>query len=583
MSYLVLARRWRPQKFADLVGQDVVVRTLKNAMQSGNLAHAYLLCGIRGVGKTTIARLMAMAVNCEAPSGGEPCGTCAACQGILAGANLDVQEMDAASHTGVDDVRDILDGVRYPPSTLKYKVYIIDEAHMLSKSAFNALLKTLEEPPARVLFILATTEVEKLPVTVRSRCQRFDLRRLGADEIADYLTHVFGQESIAADADALHAIARAADGSVRDALSLAERVLAFAGKSVKADDVRAALGLVGSSLVSRLSDALFAGEAAVAVKLLREAAGLGHSPRTLLETLAATWHSLACVQVDEGLLDEENDAGHRQWLRERAGLLDGQSLDLRYQVLLHGLRDLGLVDERLGVEMVLIRLCGLQQLAPVLALPAGQPQMPETRPAPQPAKQKPAPEAAKRDAARPDESKAAPLPEKAVAAPAAEPQLESTTEPTAELPVEPDLPLHGEGSPAPRSFDSWQAAVEAYGKIRPGVAAMLEHVICLEYGAKVRLALDKHQERAVAAAERSAFSEWMGREIFWESRQGNDGESLSQARVRQAAAEAERLRHNAESDPHVQALMQEMGATLVNVMPAGIEVPEEELMSGEDE
>jgi len=569
MSYLVLARRWRPKRFADLVGQDVVVRTLKNAMQSGNLAHAYLLCGIRGVGKTTIARLMAMAINCESPAEGEPCGKCSACQGILSGANLDVQEMDAASHTGVDDVREILDGVRYPPSSLNYKVYIIDEAHMLSKSAFNALLKTLEEPPARVLFILATTEVEKLPITVRSRCQRFDLRRLGADEIAAYLKHVFGVESIDAETDALSEIARAADGSVRDALSLAERVLAFAGKSVKADDVRAALGLVGSALVRRLSDTVFAGEAAAAVRLLREAAGLGHSPRGLLEALAASWHELACVQVDEELLAEEADAEQMQWLRDRAARLDGQSLDLRYQVLLHGLRDLGLVDERMGVEMVLIRLCGLSLLTPV-QMPAGKAERVQT----------------------PTRSQAAPVRE-TVSAPVV-PDVRETRSPMPETMPEDDveeessgeeseLPLHDEGRPAPRTFAAWQDAVDAYGKIRPGVAAMLEHVVCLEYGGKVRLALDKHQERAVAAAERTAFSEWLGREVFWESRQGQDGESLSQARVRMAKAEAERLRNNAESDPHVQALMREMDATLVGVTPAGIDAPEDESLSGEDE
>ena len=207
MSYLVLARRWRPKQFSDLVGQDVVVRTLQNALAGQSLAHAYLLTGIRGVGKTTIARLMAMAVNCSNAKNGEPCTECEACTSIMQGNNLDVQEMDAASHTGVDDIREILDGVRYPPASLKYRVYIIDEAHMLSKNAFNALLKTLEEPPSHVLFILATTEIEKLPITVRSRCQRFDLRRLGVDEITSYLEEVLGREQVQFELPALHAIA----------------------------------------------------------------------------------------------------------------------------------------------------------------------------------------------------------------------------------------------------------------------------------------------------------------------------------------------------------------------------------------
>ena len=294
MSYLVLARRWRPQRFSDLVGQDVVVHTLKNALQSGNLAHAYLLCGIRGVGKTTIARLMAMAVNCEQPDQGEPCGSCSACQGISTGANLDVQEMDAASHTGVDDVREILDGVRYPPNSLKTKVYIIDEAHMLSKSAFNALLKTLEEPPARVMFILATTESEKLPVTVRSRCQRFDLRRLGQGEISDYLAHVFAEEKVAADENAVAAIAQAADGSVRDALSLAERVFAYNSDKLSLDSVHAALGMVGGTLSRSLSGHIFEGRTDQALLSLRQGIAGGHAPRSILQELGRIWQSLAC-------------------------------------------------------------------------------------------------------------------------------------------------------------------------------------------------------------------------------------------------------------------------------------------------
>ncbi|MFQ5519699.1 MAG: DNA polymerase III subunit gamma/tau, partial [Mariprofundus sp.] len=368
MSYLVLARRWRPQKFADLVGQDVVVRTLKNALSSGNLAHAYLLCGIRGVGKTTIARLMAMAVNCEQPEAGEPCGSCAACKGIADGSNLDVQEMDAASHTGVDDVREILDGVRYPPATLKTKIYIIDEAHMLSKSAFNALLKTLEEPPAHVMFILATTESDKLPITVRSRCQRFDLRRLGRSEIADYLKHVFATESIQADAAAIAALAQAADGSVRDALSLAERVLAYSSDRLSAGDVMSALAMVGFALARSVSEAVFDADASVAVQRLRDAVGKGYGPRSLLEELSRLWHQLACLQVDAGLLDDELDADHRLWLQGQVGRLSGQALDMRYQVLLSGIRDLALVDERMGAEMVLMRLCGLQAISPIAAI-----------------------------------------------------------------------------------------------------------------------------------------------------------------------------------------------------------------------
>ncbi|MDQ6974126.1 MAG: DNA polymerase III subunit gamma/tau, partial [Mariprofundaceae bacterium] len=290
-SYLVLARRWRPQRFADLVGQDVVVRTLKNALTSHSLAHAYLLTGIRGVGKTTIARLMAMASSCQNTNGdGEPCRTCDVCEAISSGSHLDVRELDAASHTGVDDMRDMLDDVRYPPVNLTYKVYIIDEAHMLSKSAFNALLKTLEEPPERVLFILATTESDKLPVTVRSRCQRFDLRRLGVQEIADYLAHVLNAESVSYEQEALLTIARSSDGSVRDALSLTERVLAFSKQHIIASDVRQSLGLIGPDIVQQLSDHIAQSAPLEAITLLRKAVMQGYASRQLLLALSEQWH-----------------------------------------------------------------------------------------------------------------------------------------------------------------------------------------------------------------------------------------------------------------------------------------------------
>lgn len=547
MSYLVLARRWRPQQFSDLVGQDVVVRTLKNALASGNLAHAYLLCGIRGVGKTTIARLMAMAANCEQPVDGEPCGRCKACRGIAEGSNLDVQEMDAASHTGVDDVREILDGVRYPPSSLKTRVYIIDEAHMLSKSAFNALLKTLEEPPAHVLFILATTESEKLPVTVRSRCQRFDLRRLGLSEIAAYLAHVFEQESISADTDAVVAIARAADGSVRDALSLSERVLAYSGNKLALADVDAALGQIGVARIRSLSHALFAGDAPGVVQQLRAAASTGHGARMLLQELARLWHQLSCLQVDESLLGEEADLEQRQWLEQYRDKLSGPALDMRYQVLIAGMRDLSLVEERMGAEMILMRLCGLNAISAVGALPAGNSPLPA----------------------------ASGAGNEIVAAKAAE--TTSAPSPSAEA----DLPLTdaARANPAPADMSSqaagqrckdWPQVVAVLHEFKPGLAAMLEHVQCLEFSAKVRLALDKHQQAMINPSDRRAFAEWLGREVFWESRQAGEGESISQERERVARAEKARMRQHAEADPHLQSLMREMDAQLVNVLPAGV-------------
>ncbi|GMR00104.1 MAG: hypothetical protein BMS9Abin18_0935 [Zetaproteobacteria bacterium] len=557
-GYKVLARRWRPQRFADLTGQDVVVRTLRNALKNSQMAHAYLLTGIRGVGKTTIARLLAMVVNCDHPEHGEPCGACEACASIGRGNNLDVQEMDAASHTGVDDIREILDSVRYPPSTLKHKVYIIDEAHMLSKSAFNALLKTLEEPPERVLFILATTEAEKLPVTVRSRCQRFDLRRLGVDEISHYLAHVLSEEKVAYEPESLHAIAHAADGSVRDALSLTERVLAYAGEQLTMPDVRKALGLVGPEMIRQLSDAVFTGDGKGAVDALRRAAGSGHAPRAVLLALGEIWHELACLMVDKTLLESEPGEAQRQWLAGWADCWDAQGLDLRYQVLLHGLRDLGLVDERRGAEMLILRLAGLHALNPPHKTPeiklntAGQSEMDndvgdgsDNASVPMVT-----------HIEEPVDKHVDPVPQPSSAeADKGEPGLDLLSNPQDEAPG--------------RRCTNWEEAVAAYGQARAGIAAMLEHVLCLDFAEKVRLALDKHQEKAIVAAERMAFAEWLGREIHWEPRSEQEGETLSQVRIREAEARQQQLEQAAGEDPHVQALMHEFGAKIERVRVPG--------------
>lgn len=566
MSYLVLARRWRPKRFADLIGQDVVVRTLQNAFQGGNLAHAYLLTGIRGVGKTTIARLMAMAVNCTTSQGGEPCGQCESCQSIMRGSNLDVQEMDAASHTGVDDIREILDGVRYPPTSLQYKVYIIDEAHMLSKSAFNALLKTLEEPPGQVLFILATTESEKLPVTVRSRCQRFDLRKLGMDEIAAYLDKVLSADGFTADNNALQVIARASEGSVRDALSLTERVLAYAGKHVSLDAVHHSLGLIHSELIRQLSDAVFAGDAKVAIQVLRRAMEGGHAPRNLLLSLGEQWHALACVMVDEGLLRDESDELQQQWLKERAGEFSNQSLDLRYQVLIHGLRDLGLVDELRGAEMILIRLSHLHHMdpLPIKALTKSGAATVSAGASPAMAA---APQATAQDA--PVQTSAPVVPLKSAGEPASAAPVAAKDEPApaAVRPSQEAAVTAVADHHQPKTFSTWAEALEAFQQVRVGVAAMLEHAGLIEFGDKVRLSLDAHQQKAITPSDRLEFSEWLGREVYWESAGEKPIESLSDTRVREAEAEKQRLWQQAEHDPHVQLLMKEMSSRLVNVQP----------------
>ncbi|NUB17251.1 DNA polymerase III subunit gamma/tau, partial [Azospirillum brasilense] len=247
LAYRVLARKYRPKSFAELIGQDALVRTLTNAIHSGRIAQAFMLTGVRGVGKTTTARIIARALNCTGPDGTggptvTPCGVCDNCRAIAEDRHVDVMEMDAASHTGVDDIREIIDGVRYAPVSARYKLYIIDEVHMLSKSAFNALLKTLEEPPAHVKFVFATTEIRKVPVTVLSRCQRFDLRRVDAQVLKEHFTRITGLEGAGIEPDAAALIARAADGSVRDGLSLLDQAIALAAGTVTAQQVCDMLG-----------------------------------------------------------------------------------------------------------------------------------------------------------------------------------------------------------------------------------------------------------------------------------------------------------------------------------------------------
>ena len=249
MSYQVLARKWRPRKFAELVGQEHVVRALTNALDTGRMHHAYLFTGTRGVGKTTIARIFAKSLNCERGESADPCGECAVCTAVDAGRFVDLLEIDAASNTGVDDVREVIENAQYAPARGRFKVYLVDEVHMLSKPAFNALLKTLEEPPPHVKFLLATTDPQKLPVTVLSRCLKFNLKRLLPEQISGQMRHILGAESIAYEDGAIVELARAADGSLRDGLSLLDQAIAYGGGALKVDDVRAMVH--ERSLVSR--------------------------------------------------------------------------------------------------------------------------------------------------------------------------------------------------------------------------------------------------------------------------------------------------------------------------------------------
>src|SRR3982751_4362234 len=300
--YRVLARKYRPQTFAKLIGQDAMVKTLANAIERDRIAHAFLLTGVRGVGKTSTARLIAKALNCVGPDGQgrptiDPCNVCEPCRAISEGRHIDVIEMDAASHTGVEDIREIIDAVRYVSVSARYKIYIIDEVHMLSKNAFNALLKTLEEPPEHVKFLFATTEVNKVPVTVLSRCQRFDLRRIPAEKLAAHFAAVSATEGVEVEPAALAMIARAAEGSARDGLSILDQAIAHGAGTVTADQVRDMLGLADRGRIRRLLALVLRGDASAALADLDETHELGIDPTQLLRGLMESLHAATRVKA----------------------------------------------------------------------------------------------------------------------------------------------------------------------------------------------------------------------------------------------------------------------------------------------
>jgi DNA polymerase III subunit gamma/tau len=363
MSYLVLARKWRPKNFADTVGQEHVLRALVNALQSGRLHHAYLFAGTRGVGKTTIARILAKALNCETGVTAEPCGTCTACREIDEGRFVDLIEVDAASRTKVDDTRDLLDNVQYAPARGRYKVYLIDEVHMLSKSSFNALLKTLEEPPPHVKFLLATTDPQKLPVTVLSRCLQFNLTRLTPRLIQDRLATICEAEGIRADGPALAQIARAADGSLRDALSLLDQAIAYCGGEIEEGPVSIMLGTIDRDHVSQLIERLAEGDAAGLMDAVARIDAQFPDYARLLQDLARVLQRIAVFQV-VGRIDNADDVDEER-LAELAERMAPADVQLFYQTALLGRRDLPLApDPRSGVEMALLRMLAFRPAQP---------------------------------------------------------------------------------------------------------------------------------------------------------------------------------------------------------------------------
>jgi DNA polymerase III subunit gamma/tau len=362
MSYQVLARKWRPKDFSSLVGQEHVVRALRHALEAKRLHHAYLFTGTRGVGKTTLARILAKCLNCETGITSTPCGKCSACVEIDAGRFVDLLEVDAATNTRVDEMRQLLETAQYAPTKGRFKVYVIDEVHQLSGHAFNAMLKTLEEPPEHMKFVLATTDPQKIPVTVLSRCLQFNLKQMPPAAIVTHLEHILVEEKIPAEREALALIARAAAGSMRDALSLLDQAIAHGAGSIGAKNVADMLGAIDRGYLITLIDAIAAGDAPAAAKIADDMQARSLSFDGALAELSSIFLKLALAQTVPAALDEEPE---RARLAELAGRLDAESLQLYYQIALQGREDLPLApDEHGGFVMTLLRMIAFRPETP---------------------------------------------------------------------------------------------------------------------------------------------------------------------------------------------------------------------------
>lgn len=468
MSYLVLARKYRPATFADVIGQEHVVRTLQNAITLGRVHHAFVFTGARGVGKTTCARVLAKALNCDTGMRTDPCGVCASCKDIAAGVHPDVLEIDGASNTGVDNVRELRETVRYLPSRSRFKVYVIDEVHMLSTAAFNALLKTLEEPPTHVKFIFATTEPQKIPITILSRCQRFDFRRVSTQTLTEHLRHVLAGESVEIGASALSAIVREAQGSVRDALSLLDQVLSYAGNAPSDSAVVEALGLVERQTIFGLFDAVLARDANTLLSTIADVDTKGHElgdvAALFVDHLRDVMVAKSIEQPTETQLDRS--PGELEALRAQAKKLSAPDLHRMFALAVEVAEDVGRSQfARVSLEMGLLRLLEVEpteRLEVLLQRLEGKPTVEDRRP--------------KADNRPPTTDHRQPTTEH-------RPPTTDNRPPTTEhrRPTTENRPPKTDDGP-PTTELSWAAFVTSVRATRPSLSAVLEHGRPLKFG-----------------------------------------------------------------------------------------------------
>jgi DNA polymerase-3 subunit gamma/tau len=555
MSYQVLARKWRPRKFAELVGQEHVVRALTNALDSGRMHHAYLFTGTRGVGKTTIARIFAKSLNCERGESADPCGECAVCTAVDAGRFVDLLEIDAASNTGVDDVREVIENAQYAPSRGRFKVYLVDEVHMLSKPAFNALLKTLEEPPPHVKFLLATTDPQKLPVTVLSRCLKFNLKRLLPEQISGQMRHILGAEGIEYEDEAIGELAHGADGSLRDGLSLLDQAIAYGGGSLRAADVRAMLGSVERGQVLGVLEALAAGDGEALMAESDRIASFSPDFAGVLDDLATVLHRVQLLQLVPGYRGEESDTG----LASLAERMAPEDVQLYYQIATNGRRELPMApDARIGFEMVLLRMYAFRPAeagqgaapsrAPAAPSPAVQPQ---AAPPPRPAASAPA--------SRPQ---AAPAPaSRAPAAPAAAP---APAPPATPAPPAPSRPITVDANGLP----DWHEVVERANLRGPiGQLAQNCSLRAVEGESMVLALMPSHMHLAVeplTSQMEEKVSQALGRRIRFRFVADHGNLSTPAERRAQALSQAQaNAEASMEADPLVQTLKREFDARVI--------------------